>query len=209
MRCFLISDSPAGAGAARDEARRRGWTVAGEASGPPRETLGMVAASGAPALVCHRLDTLGAAARDLAPVLRWLEEAQIRLVTLAPPLDTGTAAGLAAAALVVEVGGWEQRPGRPRPGRAAVADRPELGERIAAMRSEGMSLQAIADRLNEEGVPTIRGGARWRPSSVQTASGYRRPGPGGPPPPPPPRGGGHPKPRPRPGRKPGPPGQRP
>jgi hypothetical protein len=38
-----------------------------------------------------------------------------------------------------------------------------------------MTLQAIADVLNEEGVPTLRGGAKWRPSSVQRAAGYRRP----------------------------------
>jgi Recombinase len=37
-----------------------------------------------------------------------------------------------------------------------------------------MTLQAIADTLNEEGVPTQRGGAKWRPSSVQTAAGYKR-----------------------------------
>ena len=43
------------------------------------------------------------------------------------------------------------------------------------MRADGMTLQAIADTLNEEGVPTLRGGAKWRPSSVQTATGYRRP----------------------------------
>jgi hypothetical protein len=43
------------------------------------------------------------------------------------------------------------------------------------MRSAGMSLRAIADRLNAEGVPTVRGGRQWRPSSVQTAAGYRRP----------------------------------
>jgi hypothetical protein len=43
------------------------------------------------------------------------------------------------------------------------------------MRSAGMTLQAIADRLNEEGVPTLRGGREWRPSSVQVAAGYRRP----------------------------------
>jgi hypothetical protein len=50
-----------------------------------------------------------------------------------------------------------------------------LQERIAAMREQGMTLQAIADQLNEEGVPTLRGGAMWRPSSVQRATGYRRP----------------------------------
>jgi hypothetical protein len=37
-----------------------------------------------------------------------------------------------------------------------------------------MTLQAIADVLNAEGVPTPRGGAQWRPSSVQTAAGYKR-----------------------------------
>ena len=40
-----------------------------------------------------------------------------------------------------------------------------------------MTLRAIADRLNTERVPTLRGGAQWRPSSIQTALGYRRPGP--------------------------------
>jgi hypothetical protein len=39
-----------------------------------------------------------------------------------------------------------------------------------------MTLQAIADELNRDGVPTLRGGAMWRPSSVQAALGYRRPG---------------------------------
>ena len=38
-----------------------------------------------------------------------------------------------------------------------------------------MTLQAIADVLNADGVPTLRGGTQWRPSSVQAAAGYRRP----------------------------------
>jgi hypothetical protein len=40
-----------------------------------------------------------------------------------------------------------------------------------------MTLQAIADRLNSENVPTLRGGKKWRPSSIQAPLGYRRPGP--------------------------------
>ena len=60
-----------------------------------------------------------------------------------------------------------------------MADIPELQERIASMREQGMTLQAIADTLNAEGVPTLRGGAMWRPSSVQRATGYRRPSSGG------------------------------
>lgn len=53
-------------------------------------------------------------------------------------------------------------------------DAPTLRERIVAMRNEGLTLQAIADRLNDEGVPTLREGSAWRPSSVQSLVGYRR-----------------------------------
>jgi hypothetical protein len=51
-----------------------------------------------------------------------------------------------------------------------------LKERIKAMRESGMTLQAIADSLNAENVPTLRGGTMWRPSGVQAAAGYSRPG---------------------------------
>ena len=44
------------------------------------------------------------------------------------------------------------------------------------MRAGGMTLQAIADRLNAERIPTVRDGAEWRPSSVQSAACYQRPG---------------------------------
>jgi hypothetical protein len=33
---------------------------------------------------------------------------------------------------------------------------------------------SIADAPDEMGVPTVRRGAKWRPSSVQAATGYRR-----------------------------------
>ena len=42
-------------------------------------------------------------------------------------------------------------------------------KRIAVMRARGETLQAIADQLNAEGIPTLRGGAKWRPSSIQVA----------------------------------------
>jgi hypothetical protein len=86
------------------------------------------------------------------------------------------------------VGGWERerlsertrkglaaaRAKRREAGGPSAPDWTELRKRIAAMRADGMTLQAIADMLNEEGVPTPRGGAKWRPSSVQTAAGYKR-----------------------------------
>jgi DNA invertase Pin-like site-specific DNA recombinase len=74
-------------------------------------------------------------------------------------LSAETKSGLAAA-----------RAGR----RAAVGDHPELAHRIREMRSNGMTLQAIADALNRDGIPTVRGGSRWRPSSVQSVLGYDR-----------------------------------
>jgi DNA invertase Pin-like site-specific DNA recombinase len=52
-------------------------------------------------------------------------------------------------------------------GRRSIAMNPGLAARIRAMRDRGMTLQAIADTLNAEHVPTIRGGAKWRRSSLQ------------------------------------------
>ena len=93
-------------------------------------------------------------------------------------------------ALLREIDRWSRaggdRAARGRPGLGAAS--PALAERIARLRAEGLSLSAIAARLNQEGVPTPRGGAQWRASSVQSALGYRRPRPplpGAPPPHPP------------------------
>ena len=112
-----------------------------------------------------------------------------RLVAMDVDVDTAAPAGRKAANLLIAVSAWERervgertrkgleaaREKGNRIGRPGVEDVPELKERITAMRANGMTLQAIADRLNEDGVPTLRGGEKWRPSSVQAAVGYRRP----------------------------------
>jgi hypothetical protein len=59
--------------------------------------------------------------------------------------------------------------------RASVVDDQELVRRIRSLREGGASLQKIAETLNADGVPTLRGGAEWRVSAVQSALGYRRP----------------------------------
>jgi hypothetical protein len=115
------------------------------------------------------------------------------------------------ASVLREIQRWSREPRHPRrpAGRPGLLrGSPELAEYIAEMRRNGLSLHAIADALNDEGIPTPRGGARWRASSVQTALGYQRPRPPAPPGPPPGRGPGggagagrHP--RPGPGPKPG------
>lgn len=43
----------------------------------------------------------------------------------------------------------------------------DVAQRITELRQSGATLTAIADRLNEEEVPTARGGARWYPATVR------------------------------------------
>ena len=118
-------------------------------------------------------------------MLEWLVRRDARFVVAGPGLDTEEEAGRLALRTIIEVFRWERerlvkrtrngmRAAR-RKGPASVADHPELSERIAGMRAAGMTLQAIADQLNADRIPTVRGGAKWRPSSVQAAAGYRRP----------------------------------
>src|SRR6516225_4068565 len=171
-----------------------------------------IAAGQAGTLFVHRLESVARSFGELIRLLDWLSEAGADLVAADVGLDTATAQGRRMVALLREIDRWGREPDRPerrprgRPGLAHGA--PHVAERIAELRDQGLSLQAIADALNAEGIPTPRGGAHWRPSSVQSALGYRRPrppAPGAPKPPPP----GGPKPhgpgRPRPGG-PGPPG---
>ena len=44
-------------------------------------------------------------------------------------------------------------------------------KRIETMRKKGVSIRRIADVLNEAGVPTAHGGARWHASTVQKVLG--------------------------------------
>jgi hypothetical protein len=154
------------------------------------EALQHIAAGDASTLVANRLAALAGSLRELVALLDWLEAARADLVALDVGLDSGSAAGRPSVAMLREIERWgrEPEPGRAPRGRPGLAARaPELRERIAAMREQGLSLQAIADALNADGVPTLRGGALWRPSSVQATLGYRRPrppAPGAPPPPP-------------------------
>jgi DNA invertase Pin-like site-specific DNA recombinase len=52
-----------------------------------------------------------------------------------------------------------------RLGRPRVMD-PALTARIVAQRAMGHSLGAIARHLNEDGIPTVRGGRCWLPATI-------------------------------------------
>ena len=152
--------------------------------------LERIAAREATCLVVAGLERLARSAADIGTLVEWFEANDGRLVAIDVGLDTGTDSGRVAARALVGVGRVDRRKVAERTrkgleaarakgrstGRPAVSDRPELRARIAGMRERGMTLQAIADALNADGVPTLRGGSKWRPSSVQVAAGYKRPG---------------------------------
>jgi len=169
--------------------------VVGDGGGPARSglvgALELLAVSEATVLVVARLRDAASSLGELVRLLAWLEQAGADLIAVDVGFDSGDAGARQAVALLREVERWDREPHparrpRGRPGLSSVD--PELGQRLAHLRERGFSLQAIADALNAERVPTPRGGAEWRPSSVQAALGYRRPrppAPGAPPAPPP------------------------
>lgn len=150
--------------------------------------LQRISAGEAQGLVVSELSRLAHSVADLGTIIEWFTHHEARLVVAAHALDTQDEGGRVFANMLVEVSGWERerlslrtrkglqaaRLNGRAGGRPAVTDYPELRDFILRRRAEGMTLQAIADQLNDDGVPTVRGGAKWRTSSVQAAAGYKR-----------------------------------
>jgi DNA invertase Pin-like site-specific DNA recombinase len=151
--------------------------------------LDRIAAGDAAGVVVSDLSRLSRSAADLGTVLAWFSYTGARLIVVAESIDTATTEGRVTVGALIGVADRERerlaartrnglqaaRESAGSHGRPAVADDHELHARIVGMRAQGMTLQAIADRLNDEGVPTVRGGTQWRPSSIQGALGLRRP----------------------------------
>jgi DNA invertase Pin-like site-specific DNA recombinase len=111
------------------------------------------------------------------------------LVALDLGLDTTTSAGRLLASVMGSVAAWEREIIAQRTKDAMAVRReqgksvsrpsvresmPEIVVRIRHERARGATLQKIADGLNADEIPTARGGALWRPSSVRSAAGYVR-----------------------------------
>jgi DNA invertase Pin-like site-specific DNA recombinase len=149
--------------------------------------LERIAAGRASGLVIGELQRLSRSPADLRALMAWFRDADATLVALDFGLDTSTPEGRQIARTLIALDTAEPDrshhqvqnggAGAPIHGRPALKDHPELIERISTMRSANMTLQQIADQFNAEGIPTLRGGKQWRPSSIQAALGYRRPGP--------------------------------
>jgi DNA invertase Pin-like site-specific DNA recombinase len=139
-------------------------------------------------LIVAELSRITHSAAELGIIIERLAGSSVRLIAATHGFDTERRDSRLAADILIEVSRWERvrlsertrmglQAARRRgsaTGRGAVTDDPLLSERILQMRAQGMTLQAIADQFNEEGVPTVRGGSKWRHSSVQAAAGYRR-----------------------------------
>jgi DNA invertase Pin-like site-specific DNA recombinase len=150
--------------------------------------VGRLAAGEATCVVTGGLDRISRSVSELGTIVQWLDRNGVRLVVCDIDLDTASAAGRTTAQALAAVAGWEREriSERTRKGLAAArakrhaaagatdTDWNAVRMRIARMRADGLTLQAIADALNADGVPTQRGGSEWRPSSVQTAAGYKR-----------------------------------
>jgi DNA invertase Pin-like site-specific DNA recombinase len=172
-----------------------GWLVDAGETGKDMDrpeflrALDMVAEHEVDGVPIAKLDRVARNVADFSRLLDWFVAGGKTLAILDPQVDTSTPNGRLVAHILSGVAEWEasiisartsdalqakRAAGKPicRP---SVADDGELVERIRALREAGNSYQKIADELNAEGVPTLRGGREWRVSAVQSALGYWRP----------------------------------
>lgn len=167
----------------------RGWDsdhVAEVASGKTltrrpllREALDRLDRGEAQALIVTKVDRV---ARNTADVLNLAARADKNgwvLVILNLDLDTSTATGRLVLTILAAVGAMEsaligERAADTHAARRAVGVRrgrkvsisESVRERIALERAGGLTLAAIANGLNTDGVPTRNAGAKWYPSTV-------------------------------------------
>lgn len=141
--------------------------------------LAAMEAGEADVLVVAKGDRLARSVVALVDLIDEAERVGWSLVTLDTDVDTSTAAGRMVASMMGVIAEWERRIVSERTKgamRAAKARGVRMGgpvvlpqsarERVAALRAEGLTLQAVADTLTAEGVPTARGG-QWHRATVR------------------------------------------
>lgn len=177
----------------RAACRSNGWELVGvereERSGRLRRRLGLrgalaaCRAGEADGIVVARLDRLTYDIGHLAELVSEAGRDGFAIVSLEPAVDLDSDQGAVLGAVLSEAASWSPRSivrraevlARTTAEGAIVARGPgrppstpvEIAERIRSMRARGLTLQAICDTLNREGVPTPRGGALWRPTSLR------------------------------------------
>ncbi len=135
-------------------------------------------------LVVAKLDRLSRSMLDFTALMADAQKQGWALVALDCPVDTTTPAGEAMASVLSVFSQFERRLIGQRTKEALAVKRAEgvrLGrprqtpdaivERIIAERQGKATLRAIADGLNRDNVPTVRGGTRWWPTTVRAVLG--------------------------------------
>jgi DNA invertase Pin-like site-specific DNA recombinase len=173
------------------EVERRGWQVAdvlvdevtakrGSRRPAFEQARELLAAGEADVLISTRLDRLSRSVVDFADLMASAQDERWQVVALDLGLDTSTTTGRMVAHILAAVAEAEREVIGQRTSAALIAKRqrgehvgrrsqlpPLVVEQILEMRSDGYTLQHIAEALNRQGVPTGQGGAQWRHSSVR------------------------------------------
>lgn len=172
------------------EAKRRGWddllvlsdegfSAKNLARPAISEALEMLRKGQASILVVSKLDRLSRSLFDFAGLMERAKEEGWAIVTLDLGVDMTTPSGKLMASVMASFSEYERhligartsaalhqlKAQGKRLGRPVTLDR-AVANRIVSQRARGMTLQAIADGLNNDGTPTARGGQRWYPATV-------------------------------------------
>ncbi len=190
------ADSGAGLAAQRAaieaECRRRGWvlvTILEDAGVSAKSTKGreglaaakaLILAGAAEALVVAKLDRLSRSVIDFGNLLAEAQADKWAIVVLDMDLDMTTASGRMVAGVLMQFAQYEREiiGERTKAGLAAKrAAGVQLGRpattpdrvvaRIKREHDAGHSLRSIAQRLNDDAIPTAQGGAQWHASTVK------------------------------------------
>ena len=172
------------------ESERRGWESlrfiedagrSGKDLNRPgiSEALRLLSAGEASTLVVTKVDRLSRSLLDFSHIVATARKQAWQLVVLDLGVDTSTPSGEMLASVMMTFAQYERRLAGERTSLALQAKKaaghrlgrprtlqPEVSERIVAATVAGQNPTKIAGALNDEGVPTARGGKRWYPSTV-------------------------------------------
>jgi DNA invertase Pin-like site-specific DNA recombinase len=175
------------------EVERRGWAFqtmyADIASGKSirrrsdlATALEVMADGEADLLVVAKLDRLSRSLLDFADLMARAQREGWGIVALDIGVDTSTINGELVASIIMALAQWERRiiGQRTKDALGVVKDRgvvlgrpvmmdPATVTLMRLLRSNGRSYGAVAKMLNNEGVPTAQGGAKWYASTVRAA----------------------------------------